>query len=192
MSVLAGGKEGPIDLTDLELRKNYSLIGSTKVSTTQTLFALEELASIHTSISFIHVYPGFVHTGQIDRLMQTAPGLWAWPAWVARWAVVPLISLFATTAEEAGERGLFLATSARYPPADPTGEGFMVLPPKGVDIAKSSNEKDGKGNGVYRIDNYGESAPDTPVLAGYRKEEAGKTIWESTEAVWKRALERAT
>ena len=104
--------------------------------------------------------------------------------------VVPVLNLLSTTVEESGERGLFLATSARYPPANPTGEGFMVLPPKGVDIAKSSNEKDGKGNGVYRIDNYGESAPDNPVLAEYRKEGAGKAIWEGTEAVWKRALER--
>ena len=189
--MLAGGREVPIDLNDLELHKNRSFIAAAQVSPTMNLFAMEELASKYPSITFIHVYPGFVDTGAVDKILQTAPGLWAWPAWLVRWMLVPVINLFATTVEEAGERGLFLATSARYPPADPTGEGFMVLPPKGVDIAKSSNEKDGKGNGVYRLDSYGESAPETTALANFRKERPGERIWECTEAVWKRALERA-
>ncbi|MCJ1391815.1 hypothetical protein MMC18_004682 [Xylographa bjoerkii] len=192
VAILAGGTEGAVDLTDLELRKKHSLIAAAGLSATQTLFALEELAKTNPSISFVHVFPGFVNTGQLDRFMKTAPGLWAWPAWLAQWTLVPLVSFFAQTPDGIGEMMLFIATSARYPPAEVKGDGFMVAVPTGVTVAKSSYEKDGKGSGVYRLNQHGESAPDTPVLADYSKQEAGKTIWESTEGVWTRALKKAT
>lgn len=84
---------------------------------------------------------------------------------------------------------LFIAMSAWCPPAESTGEGFTVSVPKGLKVAESS---DGKGNGVYRLGNYGESAPDMAVLADDRKHKTGKTIWKSTEGVWTRALKKAT
>ncbi|MCJ1380417.1 hypothetical protein MMC17_003520 [Xylographa soralifera] len=192
MSILAGGREGAIDLTDLENRKKFSLIATAVTSSTQNTLAFETLAKTNPAITFAHVYPGFVNTGQMYRFMQTAPGFWAWPAWLAQWTLVPLVSLFAQTPEGIGETLLFIATSARYPPAEVKEEGFMVALPKGVEVAKSSIETGGKGNGVYRLDNYGESAPDTPLMQDYRKQDAGKTVWESTQAVWERALKKAT
>ncbi|MCJ1398419.1 hypothetical protein MMC11_001617 [Xylographa trunciseda] len=192
ISILAGGKEGAIDLTNLELLKKHSPVAPYAVPATQMLFAFEELAKTNPSISFAHVYPGVVNTGQLYRFMQTATGLWALPAWLAQWTIVPVLYLFSQTPDGIGEMMLFIATSARYPPAEVKGEGFMVAMPKGVQVAKSSDERGGKGNGVYRLDHHGESAPDTPVLAGYREQNAGKTIWESTEGVWRRALKKAT
>ncbi|MCJ1420425.1 hypothetical protein MMC32_006782 [Xylographa parallela] len=193
VAILAGGNESAIDLTDLENHKNQSLIASAVTSTTQTTLAFEVLAQAHPGIAFAHVYPGFVNTGQLRRFMQTAPGLWAWPAWVTQMTLVPLVSLFAQTPESFGEKLLFMATSARFPPAEGMGEGegFVVAMPKGVAVAKSSVEEGGKGNGVYRLNNAGESAPDSPVLADYRKQGAGKTVWESTQGVWERALKQA-
>jgi hypothetical protein len=155
--------------------------------------AFEELAKSYPTITFCHIYPGFVNTGQLDRFMQTAKGIWTLPAILARWTLIPVLNVFARTIEEAGEWGLFVATSAKYPCAEPKDpEEVGVVLPTGVDIAKSSVVKDGKGNGVYRLDNYGESVENEcdSVLEGYRSDEVGKTIWEETVAVWNRALEK--
>ncbi|MCJ1316187.1 hypothetical protein MMC15_001507 [Xylographa vitiligo] len=192
MSILAGGGEGAIDLADLENRQKHSVLTAAVSVATQNTLALEVLAAANPGITFAHVYPGFVATGQMNRFMLTASGIWAWPAWLVEKTIVPLVYLFAQSLDGIGERLLFIATSARYPPAEPKGEGFMVAMPKGVEVAKSSIEEGGKGNGMYRLDNYGESAPDSAVMADYRKKEAGKTVWEGTEAVWARALKKAT
>ena len=156
--------------------------------------AFEEIAKSYPMITFCHVYPGFVNTGQIDRFLQTAKGIWTLPAILARWTLIPVLNIFATTIDEAGERGLFIATSAKYPPAEPKDkEEVGVALPNGVEVAKSSNVKDGKGNGVYRLDNYGESVENEcdKVLESYRLEDVGQIVWKETLAVWDKALERA-
>lgn len=94
------------------------------------------------------------------------------------------------TVDEAGERGLFLATSARYPPARPQSEYVGVPLPSGVEVARSSIVVDGVGNGVYRLVQDDETAPDGTILPGYREKGVGAVVWESTLAVWKQALER--
>lgn len=129
-------------------------------------------------------------TGVIDRLMKTTKGIFWGPATVFRWVLLPIINLFSMTVEEAGERGLFIATSARYPPAD--GAKAAVELPDRVQVAKASVvDEEGKGNGVYRVGPDDESAPDGDVLPAYRKENAGNKVWESTLAVWERALGRS-
>ncbi|RDL35144.1 Uncharacterized protein BP5553_07075 [Venustampulla echinocandica] len=186
ISILAGGREAEIDLTDLEVRNNFSGIKAMKNGTTQTTLAFEELVKSYPSITFIHKYPGFVDTGVVDRLMGTTKGIYALPATAFRWLLLPIINLFATSVDEAGERGLFLATSARYPSAKPKAEGGLWVPvPKGVDVATSAVE------GVYRVGADDATVKDTPALIAYRKENAGKTVWENTLAVWERALGRS-
>jgi NAD(P)-dependent dehydrogenase (short-subunit alcohol dehydrogenase family) len=190
ISILAGGQESTIDLDDLEVKNNFSTIKAAQNGTTQTTLAFEELAKQSPGISFVHKYPGFVDTGVIDRLMKTTKGILWGPATVFRWVVLPVINLFSTTVEEAGERGLFIATSARYPPAD--GAKAAVELPNGVQVANASVvDTEGKGNGVYRLGPDDESAPDGNVLPAYRKENAGAKVWESTLAVWERALGRS-
>jgi hypothetical protein len=191
ISILAGGKEKPIDLTDLEVRDNFSNFKAAENGTTQTTLALEELAKSYPSVTFIHKYPGFVNTGVIDRLLATASGLYAIPATIARWLVLPIVNFFSTTVEEAGERGVFLITSARYPPAKPNMEYVGVPLPVGLGIAESSVVNDGQGNGVYRLGSHDDSAPDGDVLPSYRADDVGKTVWEETQAVWVRALARS-
>ncbi|PQE16547.1 short-chain dehydrogenase reductase protein [Rutstroemia sp. NJR-2017a BBW] len=169
ISILAGGQESAIDLDDLEVKNEFSTIKAAKNGTTQTTLALEELAKQYPGISFVHKYPGFVDTGVIDRLMKTTKGFLWGPATVFRWLLLPVVNLFSTTVEEAGERGLFIATIAN---------------PSVVD-------SEGKGNGVYRLAADDESAPNGTVLPAYRKENAGAKVWESTLAVWERALGRS-
>ncbi|TVY12515.1 Oxidoreductase andH, partial [Lachnellula arida] len=123
ISILAGGRESALDLRDLELKTNFSGLKAMQSGTTQTTLAFEELAKTNPSVAFIHKYPGFVDTGVLERLLGTATGLWAVPARLARWCVLPVLNLFAMSTEEAGERGVFVATSARYPPLK-KGDGW--------------------------------------------------------------------
>lgn len=191
VAILAGGKESELNFDDLEFRNNFNGFKAAANGATQTTLSFEELAKTNPNITFIHKFPGFVATGVIDKLMETASGLYAIPATIARWVLVPIIQLFATSPDVAGERGLFVATSARYPPAQPKAEISGVALPKGVDVAKSSIVTEGKGNGVYLLDENDESTPDAPVMPGYRQESKGKIVWEDTQAVWDRALGRS-
>lgn len=129
-------------------------------------------------------YPGFVDTGVIGRFLSTVTGPLAIPATIAKWTVLPIVNWFSTTVDEAGERGLFLATSARYPPSKPKTDFVGVELPQGVEVAESSITKDGVGNGVYRLEALDDSAPDGDVLPGYRLDDVGRTVWEETQAVW--------
>ncbi|KAK9243327.1 hypothetical protein V1506DRAFT_508583 [Lipomyces tetrasporus] len=73
----------------------------------------------------------------IKQFMGTFKGIWAVPATLATWTVIPALNMFGRTAEEAGEWCLFVATSARYPPAEPNDpEELGVVLPNGVPIAK--------------------------------------------------------
>lgn len=93
--------------------------------------------------------------------------------------------------DEAGERGLFIATSARYPPSEPATESTAVPLPKGVTVAQPSETVDGKGNGVYRLTAVDESVTDDKVLGPYRVDGTRTKVWEETVAIWDRAIARA-
>ncbi len=173
------------------MKNDFSFQKAAKNGTTQTTLAFEEVAKSYPFITFIHKYPGFVNTGVIERFMDTATGLLAVPLQLAKYLVMPFLNLFSYTIEEAGERGVFLATSARYPPAKPKTEYVGQALPAGVHVAQSSIVKDGEGNGVYRVGAEDDSADESPALINYRAEDVGKTIWEETQAVWDRALERS-
>jgi len=191
VSVLGGGKESAIDTNDLQV-KNYTLINAISANNMKTTLIMEFLAKVHPEISFCHTYPGFVNTGQLDRLMLTAKGIWSIPASVARYTLVPFVSWFARTPDQAGEYGLFIATSERYPSAKPKeGKSAGVKLPEGVGIAESSVVVDGKGNGVYRLDQNGDSSPDSKDLIKYREEKLAEKVWEETEDTWNKAIERA-
>ena len=191
ISILAGGKESPIDLTDLEVHNDFTFSKAAANGTTQTTLAFEELAKSYPSITFIHKYPGFVNTGVIGRFLDSVTGLLFLPATIAKYAVLPLVNFFSMTVDEAGERGLFLSTSARYPPSKSTTGFTGVQLPQGVQVAESSDVKDGVGNGVYRLGPTDDPAPEGDVLPGYRLDGAGKTVWETTMAVWERAIARS-
>ena len=192
ISILAGGREKPIDVTNLELKRDFNAMTATTNGTTQTTLALEELAKSNPDITFIHKYPGFVDTGVLHRLMGTAKGIYVLPALFADWLILPVMTfLLAISVDEAGERGLFLATSARYPPSKPKGDFVGTPLPKGVEVAKSSAEVDGVPNGVYRLGAKDDSAPEAEILPVYRRDGTETIVWEETLKVWERALGRS-
>jgi hypothetical protein len=81
----------------------------------------------------------------------------------------------------AGERHVFLATSARYP-AGRNGDTTAGVPlTGGVALARGTDGK--AGSGVYSIDLLGKSAkPEVEqFLAQYRKEGMVEKVWKNIE-----------
>lgn len=175
--------ESEIDLQDLEIKNDFKAQKAMKYSTTQTTLAFEELARSNPSVTFIHKYPGFVNTGAVGRFMGSQKGFAAIPATFFRWFILPFVNLLATSVEEAGERGLFLATSVRYPPSEPKmGVEWTSVLPKGVETAK-----DIEGTGVYILGPADDSKDITPALAALRAQGGSKIVWESALSVFERA-----
>jgi hypothetical protein len=185
VSVLGGGRERSLDLTDIEMQKGFSTPKAMLISITLHTLAIEELAKENPTVTFIHKHPGFVETGVIARFMDTMTGVLWLPAQFFKYIILPFLNLFSTSVEEAGERGLFLATSARYPPAKGGDAGVPL--PKGLEVAKDSAE----GNGVYLLNSTDGTQPVTPALKALREERGGEIVWESTLSVWERALQRS-
>ncbi len=166
---------------------------------TMTTLAFEELARQHPTISFVHAHPGNVGTGLVDDLLKSLHGFcWYWGAQV-RYLVLPIYKkICCMSPEEAGERTLFLGTSAKYPPAfshegvDHDGkrlDGWVDLP-TGVGAAKGSIMELGRGNGVYRVRSNGETCKEMELLDSYRSQGVGRRVWEHLADVWERALTR--
>ncbi|KAL3425594.1 hypothetical protein PVAG01_02385 [Phlyctema vagabunda] len=188
VAILAAGKESAIDINDLEVRKEFSMMKAAAVGTTQTTLAFEELAKGNPDIAFVHKFPGLVATNSIGRMLSSATGLLRFPATVARIVLLPILKLFASSVDEAGERGLFVATSARYPPARPNQPGVPL--PQGLQVAQASVTEDGRGNGVYRLSEVDDGIVTDDVLGPYRADGTATKNWETTLAIWERALGR--
>ncbi len=86
---------------------------------------------------------------------------------------MPLQVLFAMSVTEAGARGLFYATSARY-----SVDGGLVPLSEGLEAAKKT------GGGVFLVDAKGESADNEKVLENLRKRGVDNRIWEHTMEVF--------
>jgi hypothetical protein len=172
VTVGGGGFEGPIDPSDfqalhipLEQLRGHLI--------TLITLGLEAVAKSAPQVSFIHDYPGAVDTPltqQVLSVMNEAAAIDGGP-------VPELI-----TAEESGERHVYLLTSPRYPAAE-GGNGTASL-------GNASTESefvrgiDGKlGSGVYTVGFDGESAPAETLefLAELRREGMIERVWKHTE-----------
>jgi hypothetical protein len=142
-----------------------------------TDMALETLAEQAPEVTFINDYPGAVKTG-IGRESNT---LLAWFMTIVLMIIGPLIYI---PIRESGERHLFFATSAKYPPrarSDTAAEASSGVPlSEGVEVASGT---DGKiGSGVYSIHWSGEHAGPKVVelLAGLREQGMAQKVWKHT------------
>ena len=108
ISILAGGKEGKIFEDDLDLERNYSVMNSGNHFATMMTLSYDKLAESNPEKAFVHVYPGLVSTGLLGRSATGLLGL------LFRFVLEPILSLFAITPEEAGERMLYYGTSEQY------------------------------------------------------------------------------
>ena len=190
ISVLGGGNEKPIDSTDLEVRNNYSVIKATGTALTKTTLVFEKFAKSNPAVAFIHWHPGLVNTGQVDRFFQSMTGVWTALGFVARWILLPLfVNPVSRSVSEAGEWGVYLATSAAYSPAQPRNG---TRTPAGVPTEEGAPTAVGSTThapGVYLIDKNGTYVTKSAfVLEKLGEENMGDKVWDDTMAVWNRAL----
>lgn len=173
VTVLAGTKEGPVNSDDLPGRKGSMLYLRGHFSSMTTL-ALEAVAENAPSVSFIHVFPGAVKTNYGNDLK--GPMFTVLRAVFE--AVYPLIGpLLFTPLNEAGERHLFVATSARFAAGSENG----VPTPEGVVVARGTNGK--IGSGVYTVTNDGETArlKVEQLLGKMRMDGTAQKVWAHVE-----------
>lgn len=158
LSVLAGGHEAQMNEADLDLRDpaNWSYWNAAVHAATMCTLALERLARGNPGLSVVHWHPGAVAT----------PGL-------AKWDKYGLTPPNQRSQDEAGARGVFLATSDRY-----AVQGGLVSVPGGLGGVNKS------GGGIFLVDADGECIDNEGVLVGFRERGVDEVVWSHTEKVW--------
>ena len=134
--------------------------------------AMKKLAADYPGTAFVHAFPGIVNTPLLTR------GSSALLSSLFKWVILPVLSLFVLSADEAGERQFFHGTSARYPAANrtPSSDGDTL---DGPAVAKGL---DGiVGSGMYTLDWNGESVINKVVK---QLEDRG-----TADAVWKHTID---
>jgi len=173
ITVAAGGKEGPIDANDFE-GWNVPFLKTRGHVTSLITLSLEAIASKAPQVSFIHDFPGPVRSG----LGRDAKGVIMFLMKMVFAIIGPFIYI---PTEESGERHLFVATSARYPPGIEGDEGSGVPLDGGIGVARGTDGKEG--SGVYSVGWDGESAglKVESLLDAYRKEGMVAKVWKYIE-----------
>ena len=167
VSVLGPGGETPLDFANLDLKRDFSLRKAAGHAITMTGFAFEELAAENPTVSFVHAYPGTVKTGYAK---DTGVAMRA----TAR-LMLAVASPWTVGIDESGERHLFAATSAAYPPK--AGEKG------GVEVGDGKVKKGSAGeigSGAYLVGADGEVRANEKVLKELRGQDARAKIWAHT------------
>ncbi|KAI1287720.1 short-chain dehydrogenase/reductase [Xylaria venustula] len=169
VSILAGGKEGPVDADDLALNKpgKFSLASASYHSATMNTLTLERFASENPRISFVHAFPGLVNTPLLGRMKSGVLGA------LLRYTAVPVVRLLSRSVSDAGHWGLFLATSARYS----VDHGVVPLT-EGVQKATRTP------GGIFLVDEKGETADNEKLLGPLRQQGLEKRVRAHTEEVF--------
>lgn len=115
VSVLGGGLERTtsINVDDIDLKKP----GSFRFTTAQPHYLalntvyLDKVAFENQEITFIHAWPGSVNTGNVWRGLHESQSILYWVIWAL---LAPLIRLISSQEDVAGQRNLFLSTSAAF------------------------------------------------------------------------------
>lgn len=159
---------------------NMKLMANRDHAASITTLSLESHHQAYPQVSFIHNFPGVIKSG-IAR--GTSPLL----------AVFRLFSsifggLIYMPTEEAGDRHLFLATSARYSAGQDDATGGVPLSSP-IILARGTNGE--TGSGVYSIDASGESASPAveQALAGLRRDGMVEKVMTVIEADTESALQ---
>ena len=171
VSVLAPGEETALEYDNLDLKQNFSLRQAAAHAITMTDFTFEEMAKKNPTVSFVHTYPGVVKTGfakEAGFAIKAASQL-----------ALTVFSRWTVGIDESGERHLYAATSAAYPPKG--GEKGGVEVGDGKVKEGSAGEI---GSGAYLIGFNGEFRANEKVLKELRGKDAGAKIWEHTMKIF--------
>ncbi|KAF1732504.1 Retinol dehydrogenase 11 [Beauveria bassiana] len=185
VSVAAGTKEGPVDVSDLSSAKNLGVLARHAHFSSFITLSHAAFATKAPEVSFVHDYPGPVKTG----IFRGSTGMTFWLVRAILRVIGPLIYI---PSEESGERHLFLATSMAFPAAtqkDITRAISGVPLVDGIRVARGIDGREG--SGVYSIDQSCESAKQAvvEVLTRMGAEGVQDRVWGHTEEVSKRIIE---
>ncbi|KAK0620710.1 hypothetical protein B0T14DRAFT_236477 [Immersiella caudata] len=180
VTVLAGTKEGEINLDDIpgvslpitQVRGHLASI---------TTLALESIALEAPDVTFVHSFPGSVKTN-LGSGVKTAPII------IFRTLYKVLGPLINIPFVEAGERQLFIATSARFPPKLGADADATAGAPTSSGVTASAGSNGEVGSGVYSVNYDGEPAPQKvgEVLMRLRADDVVRKLWLHTEEVFTR------
>ena len=167
ISVYGAGLEGKLFTSDLSLRdaKNYSFANARSHIVHFTTMAFEHIAKEHRGhVSLVHVFPGIVVTpGYSDE----GHPWWFKLAWRCVGPVVQRLQ--AISAEESGERVLYLATG-KFGTAEQHAQRGKLA--KGTD--------DAQGSDAYAIGKDGESVALKTDYRKLRQQGFEQMVWEHT------------
>ncbi|KAF7596884.1 hypothetical protein BBP40_011929 [Aspergillus hancockii] len=172
VTVLAAGKEGDIDESNFDLQASFSFGTAATYGATMNSLAVEYLASKHTSISFIHVFPGTVQTPLMRASFGTILGL-----------VIGLLTrMTSISAQESGERSISIITSSSYPPFAHAGTNSS----DDVRLAMASTGK--VGGGSYLLNYDGMDVTNQGLMENFRKKGYPTKLWDHTLDIFQRVL----
>ncbi|KAI4765022.1 hypothetical protein E4T52_00151 [Aureobasidium sp. EXF-3400] len=181
VSVFIATLEGEIQMDDFQ-GWHMKLMANRDHAASITTLSLESHHKENPNVSFIHNFPGVVKSG----ITRGTSG----PVMTVLKAVVRVFgSLFYMPADEAGDRHVFLATSARYAVGSSnSAAGVPVFVVDGLSLARGTDGR--PGSGVYSIDASGESASPKveAALASLRSRGMVEKVMDTINADTERAL----
>ena len=181
VSVFGATREGQINMSDFQCW-NLGRIETYGHEASVVTLVLEAHHKAAPEVSFVHNFPGAVESGiargSIGPLMRVLKTIWG--------ILGPLVHI---PLVEAGNRHLFLCTSARFS-AGPEDAMASVPLVEGLTLARGTDGE--SGSGVYSIDANGESANPKveKLLAQLRSQGMVERVWENIESDISGALAR--
>jgi hypothetical protein len=167
----AGMETTHIKVDDLNLEKpgNFSGYRCQLHTVTMLTMGMEQLAENNKEVTFIHLSPGLVNTGNLNR------------GWRDRWilqilanvVLAPFFLLMGYSIEESGERSLYVMTSAKY------GGGGVPLRDPVVPNLTTRGEETG---GLFLVDRHWATVANEKALVELRKG-IKERIWTKTGEV---------
>lgn len=172
ITVGAGTKEGAIYPDDFQAN-NLGMLTFRGHLTSMITLSLDAIAKQAPEVSFVHDYPGFVKTGLSRELTGVT-------ASITKVMFQPLMAILQIPIEETGERQLFLATSARFPPRNGSGAEGVSLGECGTISVGFDGTPAG---GVYSVDYEAEGPGEKveEILRNHKKSGMREKVWNHTE-----------
>ena len=178
VSVYGAGLESNIIHNDLSLRdsRHYSFAQQRSHVVFMKTLMMEHLAKQYRGqLSLIHIYPGLILTDAfyVSEL----------PKWfrLAFRLMAPLLSLFTTSAQEIGQRVIFLATP-RYPALAKSPDATQSTPQNDFEnpaaVAMGSDKQ--LGSGAYAVKYDGETVVNDKSYRAFDREELTQTVVNHT------------
>lgn len=182
ITVAAAGHEGAIDKTDWQA--NHMDLPSYRSHVTSMItLTLLAIARAAPSVSFVHNYPGTVDTAITRRLTGSVSSVTKVPP-------APVKAVLKIPIDEAGERQLYLTTSARLPPRDVgaiSGNTLggaadnMIALSEGMPTAIGADGT--PGGGVYSVDYEAEGTSERVqgVVRGFESDGTAEMVWKHVQ-----------